>query len=156
MGVKTGVAVGAAGLAAVGLVARTLVRKNHDTDGDGTHPEGWKAVTVLGEAADFEAGGYPEPLRRIADALDIRLAPAPGDKGFEVHARVRDDADLTAVVGDENPAQALRTALRDAKQLFETGEVLQAKPRPHGHRPRTLLGTAVDKAEDKAKGEGVL
>lgn len=47
-------------------------------------------------------------------------------------------------------------ALRDAKQLFETGEILRATPRPHGHRPTTLFGAAVDKAEDEAKGEGVL
>jgi hypothetical protein len=50
----------------------------------------------------------------------------------------------------------LREALRDAKQIFETGEILHATPRPHGERPHTLLGHAVDEAEDKAKGEGVL
>jgi hypothetical protein len=70
-----------------------------------------------------------------------------------VHARVREGADTGA---DDDPEKALRAALRDAKQIFETGEVLQATPRPHGQRPRTLLGGAVDEAEDKAKGEGVL
>ncbi|MGC5223870.1 hypothetical protein ACPW96_14960 [Micromonospora sp. DT81.3] len=155
MGVKTAVAVGAAGVA-VGLVTRSLVRKKHDTDGDGRHPEGWKAVTILGDATAFTQNGYPEPLRRMADVLEVRLKDAPADKGFEVHARVRDGADLKPVVGDEDPDQALRAALRDAKQLFETGEILRATPRPHGHRPTTLLGAAVDKAEDEAKGEGVL
>jgi hypothetical protein len=155
MGVKTAVAVGAVGVTA-GLVARSVVRKKQDTDGDGRHPDGWKAVTILGDPAAFSQNGYPEPLQRIAEALEIRLDPAPGDKGFEVHARVRDDVDAKTVMGDEDPDQALRTALRDAKQLFETGEILQATPRPHGHRPTTLLGAAVDKAEDEAKGEGVL
>ncbi|MCS5714609.1 hypothetical protein NVV95_08590 [Herbiconiux sp. CPCC 205716] len=154
MGVKTAVAVGAAGIAA-GVVARALVKKKSESDGDGRHPDGWKAVTVLGESAEFERGGYPEPLQRIAGTLEIRLQPAPGDKGFEVHARVKDDADTTSF-GEDEPDQALRTALRDAKQLFETGEVLRAVPRPHGERPTTLLGAAVDKAEDDAKGEGVL
>ncbi|QHC62768.1 hypothetical protein GSU69_08795 [Rathayibacter festucae] len=137
----------------MGLVARSLVKKERESDGDGAHPEGWKTVTVLGEARDFESGGYPEPLARLAESLEIRIDPAPGDKGFEVHARVREGAD--AGVGDD-PGKALREALRDAKQVFETGEILRATPRPHGERPRTLLGGAVDKAEDEAKGGGVL
>jgi hypothetical protein len=157
MGVKTAVAVGAAGVA-VGLVARTLVRTRADTDGDGRHPEGWKAVTVLGDPADFERaeGGFPAPLGRLADVLEIRLDPAPGDKGFEVHARLREGADAKALIGDDDPDKAIRVALRDAKQVFETGEVLRATPRPHGHRPSTPFGAAVDKAEEEAKGGGVL
>jgi len=151
MGVKTAAAVGAVGVA-VGLVARTLVRERKESVGDGRHPEGWKAVTILGDAGEFAADGYPAPLERLRDALEVRIDPAPGDKGFEVHARVREGAE----VGDDDPVQALRTALRDAKQLFETGEVLRAKPRPHGHRSVSLLGAVVDKAEDDAKGEGVL
>lgn len=146
------VGVGVAGIAA-GLVARSLVKKERGSDGDGAHPDGWKAVTILGAAQDFERGGYPEPLDRLSESLEIRIDPAPGDKGFEVHARVRAGAD-TGVDGD--PDTALRAALRDAKQVFETGEVLRATPRPHGDRPRTLLGGAVDEAEDDAKGEGVL
>ncbi|MDQ1085278.1 MULTISPECIES: hypothetical protein [Microbacterium] len=145
------VGIGVAGVAA-GLVARTLVKKERESDGDGAHPEGWKAVTILGDAAEFSRGGYPEPLQRLAGGLEIRVEPAPGDKGFEVHARVREGAQLE---GDD-PARALREALRDAKQVFETGEILRATPRPHGERPPTLLGGAVDKAEDEAKGEGVL
>ena len=155
MGVKTAATVGAVGVAA-GLVARTLVRQRRESDGDGRHPDGWKAVTILGDAAAFEEGGYPEPLRRLAEVLETRVQPAPGDRGFEVHVRLRDGVDVASTVGDGGPDQALRTALRDAKQLFETGEVLRATPRPHGHRPITLFGAAVDKAEDDAKGEGVL
>lgn len=146
------VGIGVASVAA-GLVARTLVKKERESDGDAEHPEGWKAVTVLGDADDFTTGGYPEPLRRVADSLEIRVQPAPGDKGFEVHARVREGSDIA---GEKNAGKALREALRDAKQVFETGEILRAKPRPHGERPPTLLGGAVDKAEAEAKGEGVL
>ena len=95
-------------------------------------------------------------MQRLADMIELRLATAPGNKGFEVHARVREGANVREVVGDDDPDQALRAALRDAKQLIETGEVLRAKPRPHGKRPTTILGAVVDKAEDDAKGEGVL
>lgn len=147
------VGLGVAGVAA-GLVARSLVKGHRDSDGDAAHPQGWKAVTVLGDADDFHRDGrYPEPLQQVADAFEIRLEPAPGDKGFEVHARVRAGVDLPP---DDDPARTLRTALRDAKQVFETGEVLRATPRPHGERPTTLLGGTVDAAEDDAKGEGVL
>ncbi|WZH37880.1 MAG: hypothetical protein PIR02_04260 [Microbacterium enclense] len=146
------VGIGVATVAA-GLVARSLVKKERESDGDGAHPEGWKAVTILGEAEDFSSGGYPEPLRRQAESLEIRIEPAPGDKGFEVHARVREGTELA---GEDDPGKALREALRDAKQLVETGEILRSTPRPHGERPPTLLGGAVDKAEDEAKGEGVL
>ncbi|MEV7608959.1 hypothetical protein AB0N61_05695 [Microbacterium sp. NPDC089320] len=153
MGVKTAVSVAAAGVAA-GLVARSLVRERREADGDGRHPEGWKAVTILGDPAAFSAD-LPASLGTISGALEMRVGPAPGDKGFEVHARVRENAD-TAVFGDDDPDQALRAALRDAKQLFETGEILRRTPRPHGHRPTTLFGAVVDTAEDDAKGEGVL
>jgi hypothetical protein len=135
------------------MVARTLVKKDRESDGDGAHPQGWKAVTVLGDAEDFAVGGYPEPLASLAESLEIRIDPAPGDKGFEMHARFREGADPGV---DDDPGKALREALRDAKQVFETGEVLRATPRPHGERPRTLLGGAVDEAEDEAKGRGVL
>lgn len=138
---------------AAGLVARSLVKEERESEGDGAHPEGWKAVTVLGDADAFSSDGYPEPLRRVAGSLEIRVQPAPGDKGFEVHARVREGTDLA---GEKDPGKALRTALRDAKQVFETGEILRATPRAHGERPPTLLGGAVDKAEEDAKGEGVL
>ena len=99
MGVKTAVSVAVAGVAA-GLVARKLVREKQDSAGDGRHPEGWKAVTVLGDPESFGTGAFPEPLQRLADVLEIRTNPAPADKGFEVHARVRDDADLADVFGD--------------------------------------------------------
>lgn len=152
-----GKAVAAVGLGvasvAAGLVARSLVKKERESDVDGAHPEGWKAVTVLGDADDFARDGYPEPLQRLAGSLEIRIDPAPGDEGFEVHARVRKGVDVDV---DGDPNVALRAALRDAKQVFETGEVLRATPRPHGKRSRTLLGAAVDMAEDDAKGEGVL
>ncbi|MFB4351891.1 hypothetical protein RAC69_01990 [Microbacterium sp. LS_15] len=155
MSVKTAVSVAIAGVAA-GLVARKLVRDKQDSAGDGRHPEGWKAVSVLGDAESFGNGAYPEPLQRLAGALEIRTSPAPADKGFEVHARVRGDADVAAVFGDEDPEQSLRAALRDAKQLVETGEILRSTPRPHGHRTATVFGAVVDKAEAEAKDGGVL
>ncbi|RUR03143.1 hypothetical protein [Labedella endophytica] len=155
MGLKRTIAVGATGVAA-GLVARALVREMRNGEGEGSHPEGWKSVTILGDSADFAVDGYPEPLRDLAPMLEVRVDRAPGDKGFEVHARVLHGSELPPSVDDDDPERALRRALRDAKQVFETGEVLRATPRPHGHRPSTVFGAIVDRAEDDAKGEGVL
>ena len=105
------------------------------------------AVTKAYAARFTQLGLHTKPFR---------IDPAPGGKGFEVHARLLQDAQLRDIIGDTDPEQALRTALRDAKQIFETGEVLRATPRPHGDRPKTLFGSAVDTAEDHAKGGGVL
>ena len=75
--------------------------------------------------------------------------------GLGILTALTQSADADPGSGDD-PGKVLRAALRDAKQVFETGEVLRGTPRPHGERPRTLLGGAVDAAEDDAKGEGVL
>ena len=135
MGVKTTVAVGAVGVAA-GLVARSVVRAKRESEGDGRHPDGWKSVTILGDSSAISESAYPEPLQRLADMIEVRLATAPGDKGFEVHARVRDGANVREVVGDDDPDQALRAALRDAKQLVETGRCFERGPgHTEGVRP---------------------
>ncbi|SFN89057.1 hypothetical protein [Mycetocola miduiensis] len=55
-------------------------------------------------AAAFSHYGYPQPLQRIAELLEIRLDSAPGDVGFELHARLREGADVSAVVGDQPPS----------------------------------------------------
>ena len=155
MGAKTVVVVGAAGVTAA-LVAKSLGRNKREAGTAARHPAGWKSVTIMGDAGAFATDGYPEPLNRIATALEIRVEPAPGDKGFEVHARVRDHADGAGAIENEPSDHELRVALRDAKQLFETGEILRPTPRPHGRRPPTLTGKAVDAAEADAKGSGVL
>ena len=56
----------------------------------------------------------------------------------------------------EDPVEAVRRALRQAKSLLETGEVLVNSPRPHGVRPRSVLGGVVDGWEKRAQGKGLL
>jgi hypothetical protein len=112
-------------------------------------PEGWKSVTVLADAATVAPGGaYPAPLAALADRLEIRLRPASQDRGTEVHARALRGADVDP--------QTLRAALRDAKSLVEAGVVQASAPRPHGHRPGTPFGAAIDTADAHAKGTGLL
>lgn len=80
----------------------------------------WIMVTVncspqrLASRADL-----PEPLTRMGDAVDITICPAPGDRGTELGARIRD----TSRNGDVH--RDVRAALRQARALIETGEVMR-------------------------------
>ncbi len=87
MSVRRAVSAAVAGVAA-GLVTRSLVRDRREADGDGRHPEGWKAVTILGDRAEFTTD-LPQPLREISGALDMHVGPwsassctsSPGRRG---------------------------------------------------------------------------
>ncbi|GAB2869921.1 hypothetical protein GCM10027176_84510 [Actinoallomurus bryophytorum] len=123
--VAGGVGLMAAGVGVAGYMAtrpRMGVRapKNH-----------WITVTVncspqrLASRADL-----PEPITRLGDAVDIRVAPAPGDRGTELGARLR-ELPRTKIVGmvnrrpEEDPRRMVEEALRQAKSMIETGEVLR-------------------------------
>jgi hypothetical protein len=150
------VAVTAAGIALAAYAARQLARAGGG-DGEGPHAEGWKSVTVEASPEQVATGGdLPRPLAEIGDAVEVRMLPAPGDRGTEVHARLIPDADLPRVFGDRDPEEGLRVALREAKQLVETGEILRVIPRPHGRRPDTPAGRLVDAVEKSSKGKGIL
>lgn len=91
----------------------------------------WIMVTVncspqrLASRADL-----PEPITRLGDAVDIKICPAPGDRGTELGARLR-QLPRTRIAGmvtrrpEEDPRRMVERALRDAKAIIETGEVLR-------------------------------
>lgn len=79
-----------------------------------TATEGWQVVTVFLPTAPQE---LPAPLAALGDTIETRWETAAGDKGVELFARPRDGRTSRA---------DLRSALRQAKQLLEAGEVLQA------------------------------
>ncbi|MFJ6902947.1 hypothetical protein [Streptomyces griseoluteus] len=120
----------------------------------------WHVTTVCASAEEVAPGGkLPEPLARLGDAIDTQLRPAPGDRGTELACRLYDTEDA-GPRGTAEPAsghatvQELRTALRHAKALVETGEIL-LPDRPSTNRP-TLTGRPLDKLIEKAQGEGRL
>jgi hypothetical protein len=108
----------------------------------------WRAVTVLRDPADVEAAALP-PLAALGDRIEVRVTPAPGDRGAELAARYR-GTPTEDEVGD------LRAALREAKALLEVGEVLRVDPQPHGRRAATPQGAALEGAAQAAPREGVL
>jgi hypothetical protein len=121
---------GGVGLMAAGVgVARYMATRPRT--GDRAPKNRWITVTVncspqrLASRADL-----PEPITRLGDAVDIRVAPAPGDRGTELGARLR-EIPRTKIVGmvnrrpEEDPRRMVEEALRQAKSMIETGEVLR-------------------------------
>ena len=110
----------------------------------------WRAVTVrcdpdrIGTGADL-----PAPLAALGERIEVRITPAPGDKGTELAARYQERA------SDEEIGR-LRAALREAKQLIEVGEVTRVDPAPHGVRKPTPQGAVLEGATTRAGEEGVL
>ncbi|MGV9252702.1 hypothetical protein [Streptomyces sp. NPDC003697] len=120
----------------------------------------WHVMTIYASADEVAPGGkLPEPLARLEDAIDTQLRPAPGDRGTELAARLRDMEhaglhDTSERETGHDPVQELRTALRHAKALVETGEVL-LPDWPPTDRP-TVTGRPLDKMIEKAQGGGRL
>ena len=118
------------------------------TDDARTAARRWRAVTVLTDPAVLQST-TPAPLVAFGDRLEVRVTPAPGDRGAELAARFRGPV-------TEDEIGELRAALREAKALVEVGEVLRVDPQPHGHRPATPQGAAIEGMAAAAPKEGVL
>ncbi|SCG61240.1 hypothetical protein [Micromonospora inositola] len=124
-------AVGGVGATAV----RALVVPRHRSwprvAGTDPRPARWQVVTVAGPPeAVLPEGRWPEPLRRLDGAVELHARPAPGGRGTELAARPLGDSPplpgLAAHLVGDDPGLLIRQALREAKQLAETGEVLRA------------------------------
>jgi len=152
---------GAAGVAAVATAAAAVVGRRHlrrPDEGAGSPQESrsrWQAVTILAQPQDvLGADDAPSSFDDLRDTVEVEARPAPGDKGTELRARLRERAS-TNDAADE-AAKSIRVALRRAKQVIEAGEVLRVDPTPHGERTTTPTGAIVDEATDRADEEGLL
>jgi hypothetical protein len=151
----------AAAVAAVTVAGGTVIRRlrsalDSSAAGGGRSASGWLAVTVLAAASDLDPAKLPEPLAEFGERIEVRIRPAADDKGTELAARLRDQQGSDSPVGrlaGSDPQAELRSALRQAKQLIEVGEVLAVDPAPHGDRtptPGGLLLEAWTKVAPKA------
>ncbi|MGC5290684.1 hypothetical protein [Micromonospora sp. DT231] len=91
----------------------------------------WEVVTVDRPPEQVvPAGAWPEPLRRLDGAVEVRVRPAPGDRGTELSARpvagATPPVGLAAHLVGDDPGLLVRRALRQIKQRVEAGEVLRA------------------------------
>ena len=148
----------AAGVGAGVLVVRRMTARQPSNDAAGQARDRWHTVTVNRPPAEVATDGrLPGPLAELSDAVEVQIRPAPGGRGTEVAARLRGEvpsgAAAARVVGSD-PRQDLRAALRQSRQLLETGEVLRADEPPTTRR--TLRGLPLDLATRRAGGEGRL
>ncbi|MBI9116114.1 hypothetical protein [Sanguibacter suaedae] len=78
------------------------------------------------------AASWPAPLARLADDVELRTNPAPGDRGTEVYAQRRADRTDPTLDG------RIRGALRETRMILETGEILL------GDAPSTTRSTVTN------------
>lgn len=126
--------------------------------GPGRPASGWLAVTVFCDPSDIDPGDPPGPLAAFGDRIELRVRAAPGGKGTELGARPRDPQPSGGALERLRASDAesdLRSALRQAKQLVEVGEVLAVDPVPHGERTPTPTGALLEAWTEVAPKAGV-
>lgn len=152
-------AAGAAIAAATG-VGNWLARQAIQVAGFSEPQNRWLVVTV-NCPPDRLSGpdALPEPISRLAGIAEHMVRPAPGGRGTEIGLRLRGTppSGLPAVaawLSGNDPRGDLRSALRDAKSLIETGEVICPDEPPVTHP--TPAGRVLDLAVSRAAREGRL
>jgi hypothetical protein len=149
-----------AGVGAGALVARRMTVRQLGNGAAGQARDRWHSVTVNRPPDEVAPDGrLPDPLTELGDLVEVRVRPAPGDRGTELAARLRrPEPDgirgAAARVTGSDPRQRLRAALRQARQLLETGEVLNPDEPPTTRR--TLRSLPLELATRRARGEGRL
>ncbi|HEX8095085.1 hypothetical protein [Jatrophihabitans sp.] len=147
----------------LGLSARALRRRSSLTseptaEETFSDPFRWQTVTILAAPQEIARDGrLPEPLAELAEFIDIRIEPAPGDRGSQLSARTKlaHTPDSTLWKGKDLSRQ-VHSALRHAKQLIEVGEVLSVEPQPAGKRRQPATGLLMELTPGDADQEGVL
>lgn len=119
----------------------------------GARTSHWKASAPFGIDAEWDAEILEDvPGQTIAwravegadvpNAGRVSFAPAPGDRGTEVHVSLTFDPPAgrlgraVARYFGEDPSQQLDDDLRRFKQVMETGEVVRSDGAPWGKRAR--------------------
>ncbi|WP_199714524.1 hypothetical protein [Micromonospora radicis] len=96
----------------------------------------WEVVTIHRPPEDVLAGGdWPEPLRRLDDAVQVELRELPG-RATELAARPQSGPvppGLAAHLVADDPVLAVRHALWQVKQLVETGRAPPADSSTGNH-----------------------
>lgn len=134
--------------AGVGAARRTTQQRREDTNR-------WLAVTVNLPVEEIDAAQLPKPLAELGNRVEVRIQRASAGKGTEIAARLREPGPtgVAARLAGQDPRQEVRQALRQAKSLLETGDVLQPDP-PSTHPGPG--GKLVKLASRRAGGEGRL
>jgi hypothetical protein len=149
-----------AGVSAGVLAVRRMTTRQLGDGAARVARDRWHTVTVNRPPEEVAPEGrLPEPLAALGDTVEVQVRPAPGNRGTELAARPRTGAPsglrrAAARAAGADPRQDVRTALRQAKQLAEIGEVLEPDKPPTTRR--TLRGLPLELATRRARGEGRL
>jgi hypothetical protein len=149
-----------AGVSAGVLVVRRMTARQVGNGAAKEARDRWHTVTINRPPDEVAPDGrLPEPIAGLGDAVEVRIRPAPGNRGTELAARLREVAPsglrgVAARASGSDPRQGLRTALRQTRQLAETGEVLSPDKPPTTRR--TLRNLPLELATRRAGGEGRL
>jgi hypothetical protein len=136
------------GLTRGGDIIESTVRKIAGTATTRARTDRWNVVTVNRPPQDVMPDGrLPGPLAEMASEIEVQVRPAPADKGSELAARI-----TRQHTGDQR--ERLRTALRHAKMILETGEVLESD-KPSTTRT-TITNLPLELALRRAQGTGRL
>jgi len=149
---KGRVAAAFAGLAIGGTAAVTAAARSGV---GGPRRDRWHAVTV--NRAPHEVGSpgaWPAPIAGLGGLVEVRVVPAPGDRGTELALRAREGLRPGESRRAGELEDRIQVALRHSRMLLETGEILQAD-RPATTRP-TVTSLPLQLAVRKARGEGRL
>src|SRR4051812_15713510 len=144
MGRKFGRIALLAGIGAGAVAAGRWVGRARAVGHDDRAAECWLAVTVNMAPDRITPDALPEPLAGLGDRVEVRISPAPGDRGTELAARPRGGL----------PPQPVRLALRQAKSLLETGEVV--RPSEPGSAHPGPAGRVLAAVAQRSAGEGRL
>jgi hypothetical protein len=147
------------GLTRGGDIIESTVRKIAGTATTRARTDRWNVVTVNRPPQEvLPDGRLPDPLAEMADEIEVQVRPAPADKGCELAARITRPSDGGGQgpggkhTGDQR--ERLRTALRHAKMILETGEVLESdKP---STTKTTITNLPLELALRRAQGAGRL
>jgi hypothetical protein len=150
----------AAGMAAAGAMAgarlagRPLIAFRDDPPRNR-----WLMVTINCPPDRLSPGDLPAPVAALRDRAEVTVRRAPGDRGTELGLRLHEPppaglAGLAARLSGADPRQEVRSALRDAKSLIETGEVIKPTEPPTSRQ--TLLSKPLELAIRRSAGEGRL
>ncbi|MGV9281821.1 hypothetical protein [Streptomyces sp. NPDC003730] len=156
-----GKALALSGLAVGGGAAVLIRRWKEDASGAaGGVSDRWHTVTINRPLDEVSANGrLPEPLAELGDKIEVQVRPAPGDRGTEVAARLRDPVPsgpggAAARLKGQDPRGPVRRALRASRALLETGEVLSPDKPPTTHPGPG--GKLISAAAGRAREEGRL
>jgi len=117
------------------------------------------AIAVTVNCTPDRLRPLPEPLAALEDQVEVTVHEAPGGRGTEITARpVKAPPSglggVIARVAGTDRRQDVRLALRQARSLVETGEVLRPDTPPTTRS--TLLGKPLELAIRRSHGEGRL